>query len=367
MAYIFRKRKNGKPVGNWYLGYGRRRKNLKTKDKSIAAKHLARWILNIDRVRVGEAVDITVAGAVEQFHESRALLAEQSRAWYRKRVGLWAKTLPPGLLLRDVTPASLEKYKLARGKIIARRTLAGDLTAISVFLRWACDVRRYLPASPMTREIRRVPHLRRAERLALSEEQVKLYRETLWGYWLDFFTVAIHTGLRLGELIHLERSDFDLVAGLVLVREKPHFNWAPKDGPRELPIAPELLPVIDRLPAKGPLFPTPTGCLWQPTNLDREWYQLLQGYRLPPERPSKRRRLAPPAPGEPTPRWPVRSGPTDFGVTIHELRNTYATRHVLAGTDVGRLSLWLGHAHLSTTDIYFTPQRLALKREKPPQ
>ena len=65
----------------------------------------------------------------------------------------------------------------------------------------------------------KAPQVRRQEISPLSAEQVKVLLETACGDRLEaLFVLAIHTGLRQGELLGLKWEDVDLESGTVRVR-----------------------------------------------------------------------------------------------------------------------------------------------------
>ena len=65
----------------------------------------------------------------------------------------------------------------------------------------------------------KAPQVRREEMRPLSAEQVKVFLETACGDRLEaLFVLAIHTGLRQGELLGLKWEDVDLESGTLRVR-----------------------------------------------------------------------------------------------------------------------------------------------------
>jgi integrase len=89
-------------------------------------------------------------------------------------------------------------------------------------------------------------------------------------------------GLRLGELLPLQRGDLDVTVGVLRVRRTAH-NGKVLDGTktdhgeegagRDVPVPPTLMAMLRALPSRIDcplLFPTPTGRLWQERNFYRD-------------------------------------------------------------------------------------------------
>ena len=149
--------------------------------------------------------------------------------------------------------------------------------------------------------------------------------------------VAIHTGMRKGELLKLTWHDIDFVSGTITVRE------AKSGEGRRLPMsetARRALMAMRELREQGPrvrralgneenpwVFSAPRGGFLM--NLNRDWYEALK-----------------------------RTGLRDF--RFHDLRHTFASRLVMAGVDLYRVQTLMGHKMPSMTLRYahLSPQHL---------
>jgi integrase/recombinase XerC len=144
-------------------------------------------------------------------------------------------------------------------------------------------------------------------------------------------------GLRIHELTGLHDDDLDVLGEVVRVRGK---------GKKER-LAPLGLPAIEAL----------------------QKYLELRGRDGPPSRPLFRNRFG----GRLTPRsvqrmlkkYLMQVG-LDPSLTPHKLRHSFATHMLDAGADLRSVQELLGHANLSTTQIYthITPERLKKVYEK---
>ena len=85
------------------------------------------------------------------------------------------------------------------------------------------------------------------------EEHCKLLaeidnREKYKEWWPDVCRIAWHTGLRKGDVAHLEKKLVDLNAGIIRVRSQKKISTREE---LEIPIEDELRPIIERLMAEG--------------------------------------------------------------------------------------------------------------------
>ncbi|MBV9414331.1 MAG: tyrosine-type recombinase/integrase [Solirubrobacterales bacterium] len=198
-----------------------------------------------------------------------------------------------------------------------------------------------------------IPHKRTERNLVtyLTEPEVDALLEacdqTTWTGRRDYamFVLTIQTGLRISELAALTSADVTLSVGANV-----HVIGKGRKETRT-PLAPATRKVLkpwlkERAGAPtDPLFPTTTG-----KHLSRDAIERRLASHLA---------IA----GESCPSI------TTKHVTIHTLRHTAAMRPLLAGNDVTVIALWLGHEHISTTNIYLhadmSHKQQAIDRTKP--
>lgn len=193
------------------------------------------------------------------------------------------------------------------------------------------------------------PNNRRVRYLTDAEES-RIMAE-LPGRLRSLAIVAIHTGMRKGELLNLMWGDIDFMSGTIQVREAKsgEGRWLPMNT-----IARAALMklrderrgrlrarVVNRSEAAGYVFGAPHGGAL--LNLNREWYPALKRAEIE-------------------------------NLHFHDLRHTFASRYMMRGGGLYSLQTLLGHktaemvqryAHLSHAHLQAEVERLAAPGPKP--
>ncbi|HTZ63797.1 MAG TPA: tyrosine-type recombinase/integrase [Solirubrobacteraceae bacterium] len=196
---------------------------------------------------------------------------------------------------------------------------------------------------------------RRARGTQLSPVQVYRFLEACSPRWRPFFTVALDTGLRRGELIGLRWEDVDLLGRTICVcrsigvhdrpgRQAQERSLSPKTpaGERLVPILSGAQAALERLYAQAtdvsdgaPVFTAVTARPGDP------------GVGTGPARPLDPRMVT-----RVFRRYAERAG-LPASIRLHDLRHTAITNAIEQGEDVLMVSAFAGHAHPSTTvDVY---------------
>lgn len=195
----------------------------------------------------------------------------------------------------------------------------------------------------------------RARGTQLSPVQVKRFLDACPSRWRAFFTVALDTGLRRGELIGLRWGDVDLLARIIYVRRSigPYDRLGEGDAQERLSTKTQagerLVPIIDGAQevledlfkcARNTGEDAPVFATVEP-KIGRDGVLRPVGRPLDPRMVTRVFR-----------RYAVRAGlpPT---IRLHDLRHTAITNAIGQGEDILLLSAFAGHAKTSTTvDIY---------------
>lgn len=144
---------------------------------------------------------------------------------------------------------------------------------------------------------------------------------------------AAMTGLRQGELIALRWKDVDWTAGVIRVRQTfTHGAWSTpksKRSSRAVPLADVLAGELERHHKAsqfqgddGLVFPHPaTGTVLDASALRKRFKRALSRAGLRP-------------------------------VRFHDLRHSFGTAMAAAGAPMRAIQAWMGHASVTTTEIY---------------
>jgi len=232
----------------------------------------------------------------------------------------------------DVTPADITDYLITLADaMLAARSRARALVAVRGLFRHLVG-ERWLEADPSAlidapRVARRLPGVLGEEAvaklIAQPPDTVRGRRDTA------MIELAYASGLRVSELVTLALADINLNHGFVRVTGKGNkTRLVPVGDAARAKIATyvaEDRPELVRDPAERALFLTERG---RPMTRQGFW-KLLRGY-------AKRAGVRLPA-GD---------------ISPHKLRHSFATHLVERGADLRAVQAMLGHADISTTQIY---------------
>lgn len=185
--------------------------------------------------------------AVAAFCDAKSHKAPRTVLDYRKDLTRFAAFVGETTLVSSLTAAHVEAWLAS--------TRAGDVTRrsytrrIKTFSRWA--VKEGLSTCVITDDVRlrRVPN--KFPRFMTPEEVDRIVTavrtQARPGHWLaDLVLVAVHTGLRRGELVNLRWSAVDLPRRVLTVACSDHFTT--KSGAdRKVPLSETAASVLSRL------------------------------------------------------------------------------------------------------------------------
>lgn len=137
-----------------------------------------------------------------------------------------------------------------------------------------------------------------------KEEEERLMdgaRGYLNGQLTEIITVALHTGMRLGEILNLKWKDIDLGRKVITVTKTK--NKDPKTIPVNQTVYNMLVTKSKVTSILGYLFTTENGTKIRARNMQREFYKAMS-----------------------------KAGIENF--RFHDLRHTFATRLIQAGVDI---------------------------------
>ena len=222
-----------------------------------------------------------------------------------------------------------------------RATIHLKMSALRSFFRWLVREERMKqnPVVGLTlpKKARRLPKFLTIQQIeALLNAPLKKPETELAG-WRDkaILETLYSGGLRIHELTGLNDDDLDLLGEVVRVRGKgKKERLTPLGGPAVETLQKYL--VHRKRSARGPLFVNRFGGRMTARSVQRMLKKYLIAANLDPS------------------------------LTPHKLRHSFATHMLDAGADLRSVQELLGHANLSTTQIYthITPERLKKVYEK---
>jgi integrase len=197
---------------------------------------------------------------------------------------------------------------------------------------------------------------KRARGTALTPAQVARFLAACSPRWQQFFTVALDTGLRRGEMIGLRREDVALLERVLYVRrsigaydnpdeaddDANHLTTKTEAGERIVPLLDDARAALEEVLAeakdvrdKAPVFAT----------VERK--RGRDGVVRPVGRP-----LSPRMVTRVFRRYADRAGLPET-IRLHDLRHTAITNAISQGEDILIVAAFAGHAKTSTTvDVY---------------
>jgi len=229
--------------------------------------------------------------------------------------------------LSEITAWQIEQFKVRRSETVSKRTVNIELSILRRMFGFARERGLFAGQSPMEA----VKLYREDEKpvRSLSADEERRLLESSPNHLRSLIFVALHTGLRRGELLALKWPDVDFEARVLTVR-------AGKTGKiRFVPLNGLAIKVFRRL-LKG--SESEHVFTYQGRPLGRfykTWWKSLR-----------------------------RAGIKNF--RFHDLRHTFATRLVLSGVDLVTVKELMGHRSLQTTLRYAHPspdhKRAAVER-----
>lgn len=256
-------------------------------------------------------------------------LSQNSLAAYAMDLRIFVASLPEGHGLKDVNGADLQDYMQQRSQQVSTRTAARTLSTLRRFYRWMLR-EALIDSDPSA--LLKSPKISRSLPHSLSEQEIETLLETPdidTAYGLRdkaMLELMYASGLRVSELIGIELGQIDLRLGVIKILGK---------GSKErlVPVGEQAIEFLLRYlrDARSQLLKSTTSSQLflssRGTGMSRQaFWQIIKRHAL-------------------------QSG-IKTAVSPHDLRHAFATHLLNHGADLRTLQMLLGHADLSTTQIY---------------
>ena len=322
------KRDNGFYYLDYTLNDKRKRISLKTNLKEIAEAKAADIRFQIDRQRLElDPETISIDNFFANYKRSaRQRLSPNSFKRYRPVFDNFVKYAKEKRLKRlsNITTRHVEEYILTRKERdkLAPKSANVELTALRGAFLFAIDM-KYLRENPAT-GIKRFPKKARKPPKFFSKEELRLILESEPSpLYRSIWEFLANTGLRKGELEHLEWNDIDFENRLIRIRPKEDWETKTKDS-RNVPMTDKVFEILKerKKVSKGEkvVFVSPCGTPFRPDDLYNRFKPLLKKLKI--------------------------------AGNVHTLRHTFASHLVMSGVDLTTVGQLLGHKDISTTMIY---------------
>lgn len=231
--------------------------------------------------------------------------------------------------LTRIAPSDMRSWMASeRGRGTSARSLARRLSAVKTFFRWLAEREGFDPTTVLST---RAPRTQRPLPRPLSEDAAKAVIDTVGSLpregWIGARDVAIVTllygcGLRISEALGLTGADIALPDALRIVGKGGKERVVPVIAPARQAVAEYVRQCPYELSANDPLFRGARGGGVNPRVISKAMETTRMQLGLP------------------------------SSATPHALRHSFATHLLNAGGDLRAIQELLGHAALSTTQVY---------------
>ncbi len=240
------------------------------------------------------------------------------------------------------TSEALETYIQQRLEKVAPTTVNGELKNLKATLRFAVE-EKIIPELPF--KIRMVPVVQRRSARIFTREEIRRLLDCADERTRALLLIASATGMRIGEIRHLQWRDIDITNQRILVRAKE--DWTPKTNQeRECYVSSEVISELKQYRAA------------QEHNANSDW--VFQNKIKPGQR---WRETGNSYSG--IHRAFKKAGLYQKGKLTHEIRRAVASTMLLNGTPIHVVKEILGHSTIKTTELYaFTHEEAMRKASK---
>lgn len=326
MATLFRRKKDG----IYYVKYNRHgrevRKSLGTINLRTAKSRMDEYIKDEDPKPVRPTV-VTLRGLLAKWESwanlsGKAFTTRYAKANAVRHFNAFAPDVQVSSIDREKVMAYISTRKAAGA---SPRTINESLDCLRALVSRSLREGWYIGSNPFAL-VEHQPEDKPTERYLTKEEIDRLFdaAATHGRNSLLFVALGIHAGLRKAEIIAAKWEWIDWEQGAIHVRSGEGFRTKTRQSERTVPLRAALRDIL------------------QP-------YREDNGYILKPTATKGRNRY----------RYePKRSLQTVFtyaglaDITPHTLRHTFASQLAISGVDLYRISRWLGHTSIDTTQRY---------------
>lgn len=223
--------------------------------------------------------------------------------------------------IEDVTTQHVEDYKAMLLKQMTPVSAKNNVGVISAMFNRAVKL-KIITHNPV-HSVTPIRGIEKNKQRYLTKEEIESVLNATQGTNIaGLVLVALHTGMRRGELIHLEYSDIDLQNKLIYVRNKASLGFQTKSRKeRTIPIHEKIHPILSKR-KEGYCFVGHDGkSRKSPRTTSEAFTAIAEGLGM-------------------------------FDVGLHTLRHTFASHLAMAGVSLWEIAKLLGHSSTHVTELY---------------
>ncbi len=301
----------------WTIGFcvdGRRYREAVGGSKKLAEMVLRKRITDAIEGRYFNARKVCRVSFADfaEIYLERATALLKSPKTERVRVKFWVREFG-NRLLSEITRAEIEAWQRDRLQRNKPSTVNRYLCRLRHMLNKAVEW-EITEANPMKGI--KFPREQARQRYLSLEECERLLEACIAPHIKAIATVALHTGMRLGEILNLQWPDLDFATGMLIIRDS-------KNGePRHVPMDSKVRELLSGyIPTSGSGYVFPSGSGGRLSTVQKAFGNAR-----------------------------ARAGLTDLH--FHDLRHTFASQWMMHGGDLYALKEILGHKSITMTQRY---------------
>lgn len=309
MGCLYRRREDGRPVGNWLYKAGGKVRSTKTKERKLADRIARRW--EAEENFPGEAIQVLTFAAILPAYREWSATAKKSSTVRGERAILKRLAARFGEDRLDrIAETDVQRFVVQRRQEGCKGgTVNRELSTLSSVLRFAV-ARRHLAAVP---RIKRVSEADAGRRQPLPEGSFPAILQHLDPRARLAALIMFHTGLRVGSVVSMTWDQVDLARRMIRL---PASNV--KQGrSHDVYLSDELLAELETARGEGLVAPLhrDTLCHWFKAAMAKA------GIDLP-------------------------------GSACHALRHLFVTDLLARGVDIATVRDLAGHSTVAVTERY---------------